>query len=223
MPFKIDEKGRWINGTLEGHCFDRKLALALARYLKKNGQQRIVDLGCGPGWYVKILREKCLNIDGYDGNPYTPHISRQILADGTHCEQLDLSEKVRLGHEFDTVLSLEVGEHIPEKYEQIYLDNVTQNAINQVILSWAVEGQSGSGHVNCRNNDYVIDQMEKRGFYINVKASNYFRGHATLPWFKNTIMVFGKERSKNKTLAEQIKSLTIIKPQEKSHIIVAEP
>ncbi|WP_183574650.1 class I SAM-dependent methyltransferase [Mucilaginibacter sp. X5P1] len=192
MSFEIDKKGRWINPTLEGHVFDRKLALALARFLKKNGQNPIVDLGCGPGWYVRILREKGLIASGYDGNPYTPGITAQLLADGTFCEQLDLSKRVRFDKRFDTVLSLEVGEHIPEKYEQIYLDNVAKNATNYVILSWAIVGQGGSGHVNCRNNEYVIGQMQKRGFSFDKKTSTYFRERATLSWFKNTIMVFGK-------------------------------
>lgn len=194
MPFEIDEKGHWINATLEGHYFDRELAFALARYLTENRQQNIVDLGCGPGWYVKTLREKGLTASGYDGNPYTPAISAETLADGTCCEQLDLSKPVEFKQKFDTVLSLEVGEHIPDEYEQIFLDNLTKNSIHQVILSWAVEGQGGSGHVNCRNNDYVIAQMENRHFFIDVTASNYFRKRATLPWFKNTIMVFVSTR-----------------------------
>jgi SAM-dependent methyltransferase len=214
MPFKIDKKGRWINGTLEGHCFDRKLALALVRYFKKKGQKNIVDLGCGPGWYVKTLKKKGLTAKGYDGNPYTPDISARILADGTCCEQLDLSKKVRFDNQFDIVLSLEVGEHIPEKYEHIYLDNVTRNAINYVVLSWAIEGQNGDGHVNCRNNDYVINQMENRGFFIDVKASNNLRERATLPWFKNTIMVFSKTRPENKASASQINLITFQKQQE---------
>lgn len=192
MSFEIDKKGRWINSTLEGHCFDRKLALALSRFFKKHGQKQIVDLGCGPGWYVRILREKNLQAKGYDGNPYTPDITLQILADGTHCEVLDLSKRIFFKKKFDSVLSLEVGEHIPEKYEHIYLDNVAKNAINYVVLSWAIIGQSGSGHVNCKNNEYIIMEMQKRGFNFDKKASKYFRERASLPWFKNTIMVFVK-------------------------------
>lgn len=177
---------------MEGHCFDRKLALALARFFKKHNQANIVDLGCGPGWYVRVMKDKGLNAVGYDGNPYTEDISRQILGDGTCCGMLDLTKKVRFPNKFDAVLSLEVGEHIPEKYEQVYLNNLTKNVTNKVILSWAIEGQGGSGHVNCRNNDYVIDQMEQRGFAHNAKASVHLRERATLPWFKNTIMVFQK-------------------------------
>lgn len=192
MSFKIDKKGRWINSTLDGHCFDRKLALALARFFKKHGQKIIVDLGCGPGWYVRILREKGLSAEGYDGNPYTPDITSQILADGTCCDVLDLSKKIIFERQFDSVLSLEVGEHIPEIYEHIYLDNITRNSANYVVLSWAVIGQTGSGHVNCKNNEYIISEMKKRGFNHDTKASNYFRDRATLPWFKNTMMVFMK-------------------------------
>jgi len=190
MGFEIETNGAWINATLEGHCFDYSLANGLSELLTSRNVRRIVDLGCGPGWYVKILKDSHFYVEGYDGNPYTPAISEIVLDDGTCCEQLDLTIPIIFGEPFECVLSLEVGEHIPAEYEHLFLDNITNNSSRYIILSWAVEGQGGSGHVNCRNNDYVIQKMLDRGFVEEVDAKEALRSVAHLDWFKNTIMVF---------------------------------
>ena len=40
----------------------------------------------------------------------------------------DLSVPFNLDHKFDWVLSLEVGEHIPKKKEQVFMDNLVNHA-----------------------------------------------------------------------------------------------
>jgi hypothetical protein len=95
-----------------------------------------------------------------------------------------------LGRQWDWVLSLEVGEHIPNEFEAIFLDNIARHAVEGVVLSWAVPGQEGHYHVNNHDNDYVIDRMAKLGFKYNDTLSNDFRATAVLPHFHNTIMVF---------------------------------
>ena len=42
---------------------------------------------------------------------------------------------------YDWVMSLEVAEHIPPKYEHIYIDNIVRHAKEGVILSWAKPGK----------------------------------------------------------------------------------
>jgi hypothetical protein len=87
-------------------------------------------------------------------------------------------------------MSLEVGEHIPAEFESIYLDNVAKHAKGLIILSWAVPGQNGDGHVNCQSNEHIIDEMHLRSFTLDEVATKALRNSASLWWFKNTIMVF---------------------------------
>jgi tryptophanyl-tRNA synthetase len=143
-----------------------------------------VDLGCGDGSYTKTLIKNGYKCIGYDGNPLTP-----IIAEG--CFILDLSKPINIG-KYDVVLSLEVGEHIPAEYESIFLNNLRDASSKYIVLSWAIEGQPGTGHVNCRNNEYVIKQMDKRSFIYKPELSEILRGYSSLPWFRNTIMVFEK-------------------------------
>lgn len=190
MSFAINERGCWLHDTNESYFFDQPLCQAIAGLLRSQGVQTVVDLGCGPGFYVKELRAQGLAVDGFDGNPQTEKTSRAVLGDDRPCGVLDFTQEFSLGQTFDCVLCLEVGEHIPADYESIFLDNLTRHAASLLILSWAVEGQGGDGHVNCRNNDYVIDQLAGRGWVEVPADSQFLRAAAQIPWFRHTVMVF---------------------------------
>jgi hypothetical protein len=91
-------------------------------------------------------------------------------------------------------MSLEVLEHVPISYERQVLDNV--DALNRygVVLSWAVPKQGGLHHVNNRPNTYAIARMVERGYVYCAEFSARIRTESTLPWFKNTLMVFFRDR-----------------------------
>ena len=119
------------------HIFDATLSNALLDFFKRNNCNSLVDLGCGLGNYAHHFNENDLITDGFDGNPNTP-----LLTDG-RCGVLDLSEPQKLDKSYDWVLSLEVGEHLPQKYENIYIENLHNNTTKGIVLSWAVQGQGG--------------------------------------------------------------------------------
>nr|XP_045598255.1 uncharacterized protein LOC123758114 isoform X1 [Procambarus clarkii] len=103
----------------------------------------------------------------------------------------DLSSPATLGGPFDWVMSLEVGEHIPESGEKNFLDNLVKHACVGVVLSWAVPGQGGHSHVNCRSNDYVRKEMAARGLESDKLAEVKLRKNVDqLTYFMNTLMVF---------------------------------
>ena len=91
---------------------------------------------------------------------------------------------------YDWVLSMEVLEHIPAKFETLVLDNIDRAAGHGVVLSWAVPGQGGFHHVNNRPPAYVNQTMFDRGFRMDLNTSHVLRNKATLPWLRNNIMVF---------------------------------
>lgn len=195
--FEITSKGIWINNSLKGHCFDYHLAEALGELLYLMEVKTVVDLGCGPGWYVKALREKKFKVIGYDGNPHTEEISEQILRDGTKCYQLDLTENIQFDQKVDLILCIEVGEHIPSKYENVFIENLVNNTSYYLIVSWGTENQKGDGHINCRSNEYIINKICSYGFMENVPAKNFLRLNAKLKWFKESLLVFEKINYKN--------------------------
>lgn len=184
--FKINERGYWESTDNTGHAYDAYLNQSIINLLKKENIKTLVDFGCGMADYVKNFTKNGLMCEAYDGNPNTPELTSGIGS------VLDLSKSINLNKKFDCVMSLEVGEHIPKEYEEIFIDNLCSHTNKMIILSWAVVGQNGDGHFNCQNNDYVIDKMKEKGFDIDWVESNNLRNRTIWPWFRNTIMIFNK-------------------------------
>lgn len=181
----ISNSGAWENNSLEGHAFDNLLCENIIKFCKKNKIKNAYDFGCGHGKYTLELNKNEIKCSGYDGNPYTKNIANEF------CDVLDLTTDFNLDKK-DLVISLEVGEHIPEKYENHLIERLKKHSKKYIILSWAVEGQGGDGHVNCKNNNYIKSKFEDD--FINlIDDENIFRENCELPWFKNTIMIFKRK------------------------------
>lgn len=180
----MDYRGYWTDQSeYDTHEFDKGLCDKLIKDAEHG--LRWVDIGCGNGAYTFALRDAGINCIGYDGNPITEQSTNGI------CKIMDFSIPQQIG-KFDVVLSLEVGEHIPKEFESVFLNNLRDASSLWIVLSWAVKGQPGTGHVNCQDNDYIISEMDKRSFVYCPEASQVLRDKSKLPWLKNTIMVFQK-------------------------------
>ena len=184
MEKLISENGSWLidDENTSEHCFDQSLCNSIIEFISEKKFSSLYDLGCGLGGYVFQIKKNGFKIDGYDGNPHTDKLTYGL------CKVLDLSKPQSLELR-DCTISLEVGEHIPKEFEQVFINNLCKSSKN-IILSWAVEGQNGYGHVNCRNNDYVINQIESRGYRYDDVVSKKLREKSNLSWFKNTLMDF---------------------------------
>lgn len=175
---EIDDRGIWL-GEVK-HQFDEPLADHLSTFFQGS---TVADFGCGhKGFYTKHLKSNGVTTIGFDGNPYTQH--PLIIA--------DLSKPLILDGQLEWVLCLELGEHIPAKYESVLLHNCHSNNSKGVVISWGIPDQKGRGHVNCRPNSYVKEKFALFGYENDLEAETKMRESATLPWFKNTIMVFRK-------------------------------
>jgi hypothetical protein len=182
----VDEStGIWsLDEAKQSHYFDEPLAEAIvSRWLPK----RAVDLGCGPGWYAKAMQDAGWEeVEAYEG---TPDI--ESIAVHKPIQAIDLSKPIEEPSGFfDFVLCLEVGEHIPTKCEADFLDNLAILSSSIIVLSWAVPGQTGVGHVNERPNYYVISELSDRGFRLCPRSTERLRQAASLPWFRDTLLVF---------------------------------
>jgi len=184
---EIHEHGYWYgDGAAKEHRFDGRLAGALVTFFKSEGAKSIVDFGCGMADYVKVLQENQFECEGYDGHPDTPKLTQG------RAKVQDLSKRFDLNKRFDWVLSLEVGEHIPFKYERIFIENLVRHNTKGIVLSWAERGQGGNGHFNERENWYIKKVLAKYGYTNDLTAENGLRAQTSLGWFKRTIMVFRK-------------------------------
>lgn len=183
-PTTISPTGVWVGPAETEHRHDPTLADAIAWQLRALEVGSAFDLGCGPGRYVELLNGVGIDTAGIDGNGegfVAKCRDKFVVADLT--APLQLTPRA-------AAISLEVGEHIPPDLAEIYLDNINRAAIRYLILSWALPGQGGFGHVNERPNEWVIDKMRDRRWKYNAVDSERLRALSTLRWFRNTIMVF---------------------------------
>ena len=179
----VSETGCWMSGVSEKHEFSLELANWVACYLDKT--KRTYDFGCGVGHYLDYLKKNnFIDLVGYEGVVPANRLFENIISQD-FTKHFDLERK-------GNVICLEVGEHIPAQYQNTFLDNVTNACDDILILSWAIRGQLGLFHVNCLNNDEVIQEVEKRGFvFLNdetLSARNCIKENCD--WFKNTILIF---------------------------------
>ena len=185
------------NGYWEGleansqHCYDINLGHSLIKFFLNENITSVVDFGCGMGNYVKIFQQNNINAIGFDGNPNTPELTNNL------CQILDLSIPKKFSEPFDWVLSLEVGEHLPKEFEDIFINNLHNNNKYGIILSWAIKNQGGHGHFNEQNNDYIKSKICNLGYINDIASETKLRNDSKLFWFKNTIMVFRKINSIN--------------------------
>lgn len=187
---KISEFGYWENSTSEGHGVDAGLAKGLVEFLKETGAKSIYDFGCGTGYYTNTLYEAGFDCTGYDGNPNTRELA------GNLCFIANLATPLYM-KPVDWVLCLEVAEHVPELFESILLSNIHRHNNCGVIISWSIPEYGGDGHVNPKDNYYVVDKFMKLGYsYDHIATNNLRKTPATYPnpcyWFSNTLLVFRK-------------------------------
>lgn len=181
IPPDCSETGFWLSDLSKHHVVDENLCNNIINLIKEMGLLTVYDIGCGNGFYTSKINSNNLQCIGIDGNPNTESIPL--------CIRLDLSSPLNLPPQ-DAVFSLEVGEHIPKSFEGIFLDNICKLCKKLLIISWAIPGQGGLGHANCQANQYIINQVESRGFKFNMDVTNRLKNNLIHGYFNNTIMCF---------------------------------
>ena len=185
----IDEDtGCWKTADPQSRegTYDEGLSRGLLSFFKGEKARTVADMGCGWAPYTKHFCANDLFCQGFDGNIHTPENTEE------YGRVLDLSKPVRFKPRYDWVLSLEVGEHIPKQHEETFINNLHENNTFGIVMSWAVKGQEGDGHVNTQNNDYIKKKFLKLGYRNDLEQELGLRKVSKIWWFKNTIMVFRK-------------------------------
>jgi tryptophanyl-tRNA synthetase len=172
------------------HVDCNELSNWLVSFFKNNEQKLIYDFGCGNAYYLTQLYNNGIkNVVGIEPESPTKNTKFQILPYNLAFE-LPLTEQ-------GTVISFEVAEHIPEKYQDAFIENITKLCNDYLIISWAIVGQPGIGHVNCKNNEDVILLFEEKGFIFQKELTESIRKCPTgmFQYFKNTLMIFKKHEN----------------------------
>jgi 2-polyprenyl-3-methyl-5-hydroxy-6-metoxy-1,4-benzoquinol methylase len=158
-PLGIEKNANW-------HTDPRRLAFVLSRYkfVAKmfSGSDRVLEVGCGDGWPIRIVLQEVRSVHGVDIDPV-------FIADMKEREDPKypftfevhdmLSGPVRK-QPFDAAYSLDVLEHIPQEQEHVFMRNFCSSITDKapaIIGMPSLESQqyasplSKVGHINCKS------------------------------------------------------------------------
>lgn len=178
----ITTDGIWTKEDAEHHQSSIKFAKWLESYLPKD--TLVVDMGCGNGYYMAYLERHGFYAVGIDGNDNTEILCTDFFK-ANFAVPIEITKKC-------SIVSLEVGEHIPKESQETFMKSLTDSCDKHLILSWASIGQPGIGHINCRDQKEVIADVESRGFKLNEAATKAARANVdkNCDWLERNLLVF---------------------------------
>ena len=136
------EKGPVEMGLTTSHLWrtdPRHLGFLLARYKfcakMLAGKQRVLEVGCGDGFGVSVVRQTVESVHGIDFDPVFVQNARQVNAERTNVSfaELDIT-KTCPGEQYDAVYSLDVIEHISKEQEKDYMKNCCKSLKPEGVL-----------------------------------------------------------------------------------------
>lgn len=155
--------------------------------------ESVIDLGCANGVHLKAFRD--LGVEVTFGIEGTDHWSGYLSESKVKHTIMDL--RIPITHpfkQFDLVLSLEVLEHLEEKYAIQAVVNIL--SFGKVFCISACPIGGGHYHVNPQPRQYWVDIFESLGAKYQKKESEYlqnqFKQVHCSGWFKESLKIFRK-------------------------------
>lgn len=125
--------------------------------------QSVLDVGCGRGvWLQEWLHQGVKDVAGVDGDYISPevlHIPQTLFFAENLTKPLDLDRK------FDLVQSLEVAEHIPTPFSEIFVKSLVDHG-DMILFSAAPPGQGGKFHINEQNYSYWRNLFAQHNYHL---------------------------------------------------------
>ncbi|TDK43327.1 hypothetical protein [Algoriphagus formosus] len=155
--------------------------------------QSMVDFGCGVGTWLNAGNQLGVSeLMGFEGDWLD---KKHLVIKEDSFQHRNLTTQIRLLKKYDLAISLEVAEHIEEKFASLFIENLTQ-ASDVILFSAAIPGQRGSGHVNEQWPDYWIAKFEEFDYSpFDIIRPAVWMDSQVKTWYKQNTFVFVK-RSK---------------------------
>lgn len=158
-------------------------ALMVPAIVDRFQPERVLDVGCGQGWWAKTFEDFGCEAFGIDGAYVTDRVIENFVERDLETQRLPSDGP------FDLVVCLEVGEHLSESRSAELVEDLTSLA-SVVVFSAAIPGQTGAGHINCQWPQYWVDLFASHGFTANDELRWQFWDDARIePWYRQNIFV----------------------------------
>lgn len=169
--------------------------------------RRAVDLGCGVGTWLSVLRERgAEQVCGLDG----AWVDLELLAiPRANFRQANLSQPIALDHRYDLAISLEVAEHLPPERAPGFVSDLCALS-DFVLFAAAIPRQGGVHHVNEQWPDYWARLFVERGYEVHDVVRSCFWNDEKIPfWYKQNTFLF-VERGRRQELKLRTERVTAL-------------
>ena len=148
-------------GQKDGSLRSAKEILPLILQLIK--PTSIIDVGCGTGTWLSVCKELGVeDIFGIDGS----YVDKgMLLFSEDRFIAANLTEPLKVGRTFDLVISMEVAEHIPKKYEELFINSLVSLG-PAILFSADIPHRGGIGHVNEQWQDHWARLFKERDYEV---------------------------------------------------------
>ena len=157
------------------------------KFLESRGALTLLDVGCGPGGQVQEAMNRGWKAFGID-------VDVDLLEDGPpNVAIIDLADQPVIFHQpFDVVWSVEVAEHIPERFEGNYITTLVENCKEYLVMT--ASNIPMPLHFNCKPRAHWIAQIEKQGLEYNEGLLQQLLENSTMEreFLQETGMVFNR-------------------------------
>ncbi len=157
--------------SLANYSYDLGLTEAIYNYCSMKPCFDVLDVGCGPGFYVAALRRLGILATGIDANPYTAELSMLLLPEGDlPCECAKI-EEVDVKEKFSLVLCINVLQYIIDMETfSTALEKITALANGTLVIAW------DNNLCESKQKKKLLDEILKGNNFRESKfASGYFQ------------------------------------------------
>jgi SAM-dependent methyltransferase len=150
----------------------------------------VLDVGCGLGTWLQAFQALGVNdVLGVDGN----YVNRDLLKiPQERFMPLDLTKTWTANRKFDLVISLEVAEHLEEKFADTFIKSLVKHG-DVILFSAAIPRQGGQNHLNEQWLSYWLDKFNKLDFVMYDAVRPVFWNNKNVDvWYKQNMVIFCK-------------------------------
>lgn len=156
--------------------------------------QSVVDVGCGRGaWLAAAESLGSTKLKGFDGGWIK---KGDLISQNIDFTIINFEDALPvLDEKYDLCISLEVAEHISEKYAKNFVDHLCE-ASDVVLFSGAIKYQGGDNHVNEQWQSYWIDLFKSNGYEcFDVFRASLWTNEAVEWWYRQNILLFSRPQN----------------------------